>query len=101
MAWFDFSSGKNGNIFDFVMATEGLSFREAVERLAGEAGVPSWVQSEVLPNAIAGCAAVSLAPRLLRSMTAPVMATLVMAHGGRARSTTATRRATLCLLRPG
>ena len=23
MAWFDFSSGKNGNIFDFVMETEG------------------------------------------------------------------------------
>ncbi len=39
MAWFDFSSGKNGNIFDFVMATEGLTFLEAVERLAGEAGL--------------------------------------------------------------
>lgn len=39
MAWFDFSSGRNGNIFDFVMATEGLSFPEAVERLAGEAGL--------------------------------------------------------------
>src|SRR6476646_12116568 len=39
MAWFDFSSGKNGNIFDFVMLTEGLSFQEAVERLAGEAGI--------------------------------------------------------------
>ena len=39
-AWFDFSSGKNGNIFDFVMMTEGLSFPEAVERLAGEAGLP-------------------------------------------------------------
>ncbi|MBZ0140913.1 MAG: DNA primase, partial [Pseudorhodoplanes sp.] len=38
--WFDFSSGKNGNIFDFVMATEGVSFPEAVERLAGMAGVP-------------------------------------------------------------
>jgi DNA primase len=38
--WFDFSSGKNGNIFDFVMLTEGLSFPEAVERLAGEAGLP-------------------------------------------------------------
>jgi DNA primase len=38
--WFDFSSGKNGNIFDFVMLTEGVSFPEAVERLAGEAGVP-------------------------------------------------------------
>ncbi len=38
--WFDFSSGKNGNIFDFLMLTEGLSFPEAVERLAAEAGVP-------------------------------------------------------------
>jgi DNA primase len=37
--FFDFSSGKNGNIFDFVMETEGLSFPEAVERLAAEAGV--------------------------------------------------------------
>ncbi|MFI5015839.1 MAG: DNA primase [Hyphomicrobiales bacterium] len=38
-AWFDFSSGKNGNIFDFVIESEGLSFPEAVERLAGEAGI--------------------------------------------------------------
>ena len=38
--WFDFSSGKNGNIFDFVIQTEGVSFPEAVERLAGQAGVP-------------------------------------------------------------
>src|SRR5204862_7921512 len=40
MAWFDFSSGKNGNIFDFLMLTEGLSFPEAVERLAAQAGMP-------------------------------------------------------------
>ena len=39
MAWFDFSSGKNGNIFDFVMQTEGLSFPETVERLAQDAGL--------------------------------------------------------------
>jgi DNA primase len=39
MAWFDFSAGKNGNIFDFVMETEGLSFPDAVERLAREAGL--------------------------------------------------------------
>ena len=38
-AWFDFSSGKNGSIFDFVMETEGVSFPEAVERLAAMAGV--------------------------------------------------------------
>lgn len=34
-----FSSGKHGDIFDFLMETEGLSFPEAVERLAQEAGV--------------------------------------------------------------
>jgi DNA primase len=38
-AWFDFSSGLNGNIFDFVMRTEGVSFPEAVERLAAMAGM--------------------------------------------------------------
>ncbi len=39
-AWFDFSSHQNGSIFDFVMLTEGVSFPEAVERLAQMAGVP-------------------------------------------------------------
>jgi DNA primase len=39
-AWFDFSSGKNGSIFDFVMESEGVSFPEAVERLAQLAGLP-------------------------------------------------------------
>ncbi|TVR10451.1 MAG: DNA primase [Salinarimonadaceae bacterium] len=34
-----FSSGKHGDIFDFLMETEGLSFPETVERLASEAGV--------------------------------------------------------------
>ena len=38
--WFDFSSGKNGNIFDFLMLTEGVSFPEAVERLSQQAGIP-------------------------------------------------------------
>jgi DNA primase len=36
----DFSSGKHGDIFTFLMEVEGLSFPEAVERLAGAAGVP-------------------------------------------------------------
>jgi DNA primase len=36
----DFSSGKHGDIFGFVMETEGVTFPEAVERLAGLAGVP-------------------------------------------------------------
>lgn len=39
-SWFDFSSGQNGDIFKFLMLTEGLSFPDAVERLAEEAGVP-------------------------------------------------------------
>ncbi len=39
MAWFDHSAGKNGNIFDFLMETEGLSFPEAVKQLAHEAGL--------------------------------------------------------------
>ena len=34
-----FSSGKHGDIFRFLMETEGLSFPEAVEALAGQAGV--------------------------------------------------------------
>src|SRR5271165_2301464 len=47
--WFDFSAGKNGNIFDFLMLTEGLSFPEAVERLAEQAGLalPKLSQEEV------------------------------------------------------
>ncbi|HEX2843112.1 DNA primase [Hyphomicrobium sp.] len=39
-----FASGEHGDIFKFLMTTEGLSFPEAVERLAEEAGV-------VLPKA--------------------------------------------------
>ena len=35
-----FASGEHGDIFTFVMKTEGLSFTEAVEQLAAEAGVP-------------------------------------------------------------
>src|SRR4051812_7196585 len=41
----DFSSGKHGSIFDFVMETEGVSFPEAVERLAGMAGMALPVAS--------------------------------------------------------
>jgi DNA primase len=38
-AWFDFSSGNNGDIFKFVQQTEGVGFQEAVERLAAMAGM--------------------------------------------------------------
>lgn len=34
-----FSSGKHGDVFTWLMEVEGLSFPEAVERAAGEAGV--------------------------------------------------------------
>ena len=34
-----FASGEHGDIFSFVMKTEGLSFTEAIEQLAAEAGV--------------------------------------------------------------
>jgi DNA primase len=34
-----FGCGAHGTVFDFVMQTDGLSFPEAVERLAGEAGM--------------------------------------------------------------
>jgi len=37
--WHDFSSGKGGNMFSFVMEMEGLTFREALELLARKAGV--------------------------------------------------------------
>jgi len=36
----DFSSGKHGDAFAFLMETEGVSFPEAVERLANMAGLP-------------------------------------------------------------
>jgi DNA primase len=36
----DFSSGRHGDIFAFVMETEGVDFPEAVERLASLAGIP-------------------------------------------------------------
>src|SRR6201987_5373864 len=42
----DFSSGKHGDIFGFVMETEGVSFPEAVERLAALAGIAVPKMSE-------------------------------------------------------
>ena len=37
--WHDFSANKGGDIFTFIMEVEGISFREALEKLAGMAGV--------------------------------------------------------------
>jgi len=40
-----FGCGEHGSVFDFVMKTENLSFPEAVERLAGEAGMEMPIQT--------------------------------------------------------
>ena len=37
--WHDFSANKGGDIFTFIMEVEGISFREALEKLAQQAGV--------------------------------------------------------------
>lgn len=37
--WHDFSSGKGGDVFSFIMEVEGIDFREALEQLARKAGV--------------------------------------------------------------
>ncbi|MBR2708978.1 DNA primase [Candidatus Saccharibacteria bacterium] len=37
--WHDFSANKGGDIFSFVMEVEGISFKEALEKLAARAGV--------------------------------------------------------------
>ena len=37
--WHDFSAGKGGDIFTFIMEVEGITFREALEKLAAQAGV--------------------------------------------------------------
>lgn len=37
--WHDFSSGKGGDMFSFVMEVEGMDFRQALELLARKAGV--------------------------------------------------------------
>lgn len=37
--WHDFSSGRGGDIFTFIMEVEGMDFRQALEHLARKAGV--------------------------------------------------------------
>ena len=37
--WHDFSANKGGDIFTFVMEVEGIGFKEAMEKLASQAGV--------------------------------------------------------------
>ena len=35
-----FGCGEHGSLFDFVMKIDNMSFRDAVERLAEDAGIP-------------------------------------------------------------
>jgi len=51
--WHDFSSGKGGDVFGFVMELEGLDFRGALEFLARKAGV-DLEQYQSKPNPAAG-----------------------------------------------
>lgn len=37
--WHDFSANKGGDVFSFVMEIEGIGFKEAMEKLANQAGV--------------------------------------------------------------
>src|ERR1700761_6013825 len=78
----DFSTGKHGNIFDFVMQTEGCSFPEAVERLASMAGMQ-------LPAATPEAARHDPRPQTLHDvmeLAAKFFAdTLASRHGAKAR----------------
>ena len=44
--WHDFSSGKGGDIFGFIMEVEGMEFREALEYLARKAGVERLISTQ-------------------------------------------------------
>ena len=44
--WHDFSSGRGGDIYSFVMLVEGMDFRQALEHLARKAGVDLGVFSK-------------------------------------------------------
>jgi DNA primase len=88
MAWFDHSAGKNGNIFDFLMETEGLSFPEAVERLAREAGL---ALPRVSPEAEAEEKARASLHEVLERAASYFSARLAGGQGGAARAYLATR----------
>jgi DNA primase len=83
MAWFDFSAGKNGNIFDFVMETERLSFPDAVERLAHDAGL---ALPQASPEAEAQEKARASLHEVLARTASYFSARLAGAEGGAARA---------------
>jgi hypothetical protein len=66
--WRDYSSGKGGDIFTFVMETEGATFREAVERVASIVGVrlpDHEIESTAASYKPRTCAAFAAGPREL------------------------------------
>src|SRR6202050_1822888 len=87
-AWFDFSSQKNGSIFDFVMLTEGVSFPEAVERLAQMAGIPV---PEPSPEAQAREERRKTLHDIVELAAAFFQSTLASRHGARGRGYLADR----------
>ncbi len=51
--WHDFSSGKGGDVFSFIMEVEGVEFKEALKILARKAGVELKMFSSVRSQKIA------------------------------------------------
>ena len=71
--WHDFSANKGGDIFTFVMEVEGISFREAMEKLAAQAGVDlSSITAATLPSPSANFALKKLSLSLL-NITKPAL----------------------------
>ncbi len=77
-----FSSGKHGDCFTWAMEMEGLSFPEAVERCASEAGVPL---PEKDPRAVAAMRRAAAAEQWLEHAHAFFRAELRRARGAQAR----------------
>ncbi len=51
--WHDFSSGRGGDVFTFIMEVEGMDFRQALEHLARKAGVELAVYDDKGGKALA------------------------------------------------
>jgi DNA primase len=50
--WFDFSSGKGGDVFSIVMQLEGLTYPEAIEKLADKFNIPIEYDGKVKYEAV-------------------------------------------------
>lgn len=87
--WHDFSSGKGGDIFGFVMEMEGLDFKGALEHLARQAGVVLDLYRAAKPSAntklkTRALAALELAAKFYQkhlSVNNPALEYLINARG--------------------